>query len=149
MKKIIEEDISILDNIIDIVIENDTINVSKLPALGKGFLDDQPEIKESSYEYYFKILSEYSVVNVLFDDKFPTRIQRLDKVTDRFKKNGGFRKVFKEQLENEKRDILLNEKEINEAKITKWHKKTYWLTFSIAIAGFLIAILSLILTILK
>ena len=146
--KIIEEDISVLDNIINTVLEKDRINVSQLPALGNSFLDDQPEVKENSYEYYFKILKKSQVVNVVIDDSFPTVIETLDKVTERFKQNGGFKSMFERQIENEKLESLKNEKEVNEAHLTRWHKKTYWWTFMLAILGFVIAVISLILTIL-
>ncbi|HUW06113.1 MAG TPA: hypothetical protein VMW01_07615 [Williamwhitmania sp.] len=146
--KIIEDDISVLDNIIRIVLEKKSINVSHLPSLGNKYLDDQPEIKESSYEYYFKILKESQVVIVAISENRATQIMELDIITERFNKNGGFRKLFEEQKKKEKLELIKNEKEVNEAQLIKWHKKTYWLTFILAILGFIIAVISLIISLL-
>lgn len=144
-QQIHKDDVSILDNIIGICIENNIARPENLPPLGTGFMDEIKDIKESDYSRYFRIIQDFNVAEVIIS-KGMSYVKPLNVDTERFYRDGGFTKLYSEQQKHKKLELILHEKEINEAVLTKWHKKTYWFTFGIAIAGFLIAIAALILT---
>ncbi len=139
-----KDDVKILDNIIKVCLENGIAQAENLPDLGNGFLDDIKDFKQPEYLRYFKIIQEYDVADVFLTlDSSHVRPYKI--VTERFKVEGGFKNIFDEQqkiIESRKRQ---QEKEINEAILSKWHKKTYWWTFCVAIAGFIMALIALFL----
>jgi len=143
-----KDDINILDNIIKTCIEQNIARPKNLPALGNEFMDDINDIKESEYVRFFKIIQDFNIAEVVIGPGL-TYVKPYNIETERFFNQGGFNKLFIEQEKKNKLETLLLEKEINEAVLTTWHRKTYWWTFAIAIIGFLLALASLILTLNK
>lgn len=143
-----EDDIEILDNILKICLENNIVRTQDLPAPDNSFWSNMNTEKESYYLRFFQIIEKLNIAtltSILESSHLELQIPE----TERFFNEGGFRNLYKIQRKSAETEIIIQEKSINEAVLFKWHKKTYWWTFAIAIAGFLIALIALILIIVK
>jgi len=147
--RITKEDAKTLDDIIELVLNDLVLNkpasfVGNFPPLGNESNRGNEEEREIDYEPYLEILKEFGVAEVISSDDRATQVKALSLRTQRFKDNGGFRKVYEEQLQQEKREARTEDREIDEAFLVKWQRYTYWPTFLIAIAGFIMALIALI-----
>lgn len=140
------DDIEILDKIISECLKNGIVRAENLKPLKEGFLEDVKEIKESRYLRYFSIIQQFDIAEVTLNlDSAYVRPKEVE--TARFFRDGGFKNLYEKQQKEIEIKNRQEEKELNEAVLSKWHKKTYWWTFGIAIAGFILAVLALFISI--
>lgn len=140
MKPLHKDDILILDSIIKHCIENGFIDAENLPPISNREKSrGEFNINRTDYQRYFEIIKEWNIAEVIISIEF-FRIKSKGLDTKRFLESGGFKKEYEDQQKEVDRIELLRTKELDDAKISKWTKKTYWLTFVIAILGFVIAV---------
>jgi len=139
-----KDDIDILDRIIEIAVEKGHASNKNLPSLDKSDKSHLDKVKDIEYRPYFKIIEEFEVahVSLTLDSAY---VQPIELTTERFQKNGGFKEEYRKQQQQLGVEKLQTLKKINDARLSQWHKNTYWWTFGIAIAGFIMAFVSLIL----
>ena len=103
-------------------------------------------VKSPDYIRYFDILKDWNLINNDSSVSSQDDITLISngEVTERFVREGGFKKMYEKQLQNEKDNELLRNGKRAEATNSIWTKKTFWLTFGIALAGWIIAFLQYI-----
>ena len=147
--KLHEDDIEILDNIIRKCIENNIVRTIDLPPPDNDFWSSMKTEKESYYRRFFEIIQGLDLAEAVTNTLDSAYLKPKIPDTERFYNEGGFKKLYEDQQKAIETEKIIQEKERNEAVLLKWHKKTYWWTFGIAMAGFIIATIALILTIVK
>jgi len=143
------DDIDILDMIIKKVLEHKTVTLTHLPAVpidekqifSVGISERKPDIdKFAFYKRYIEIIEVSGLAQVNITRYNHVVIKITPVVTQRFYDNGGFKNLYEKQQEELRRTEILKRKEIDDAKISKWTKRTYWFTFAIAILGLILAV---------
>lgn len=119
-------------------------DVKKLDAIVEKVLEDGNTMLNTDKEgrYYRNIFEHFDVLRV-WKTKDGFYLLPIDKGTEYFFNNGGFETIYKQQKENEETERIIQNKNFDEAKIIKWQKWTYWPTVGIALAGFVLSIISL------
>lgn len=148
MELLHKDDIETLDNIIKTCLDNGKADVASLPDL-RNDQSYSPRIKLDEYNRFFDIIEDWSKAEVRRNKYALPMVIPLEINTKRFFSEGGFKKLFKEQQEKIRVENVLIEKELDEAKVIKWTKKTYWLSVIIVALSFVISVIALIVAILK
>lgn len=148
MNPLHKDDIEILDLIINQALKKGKITTSELPEIKvaestieseSSFEDRLVDNKLTYYRRLFEIIKERKSASVKISG-YSYNIYPIPVITKRFVDNGGFKNLYEKQQEELRRTEILKRKEIDDAKISKWTKRTYWFTFGFAIAGLIIAI---------
>lgn len=128
MEPLHKDDIDILDNLV-------------IELFNKGELELGNE-----YKRFLAILKEWDVINFNLSGSTQDGIflHSNGVITERFINEGCFKKKFQEQIENAKNEKLLKKGNIVNATNSILTNKTFWWTFGIVIAGFIIALLQYI-----
>jgi hypothetical protein len=153
MIEIIEEDIKVLDYIINTCYEKNMMideTDLRVPKSVESITDEEVKQNEifNYYKVYFETIDRFKIADITITGNY-INIEPLYSKTEKFIKAGGVKKVYDDQQKEVKYQEVLREKAINDAVVTRWTKKTYWWTFGIAIAGFIIGVIALIIAILK
>lgn len=144
--RIHKEDVEYLDLLIKTCLGPKMASIDILPDISDdAFIKSIADDKRDYYQRLFNIIEEYDVAEVMESTKSLPFVNEIAVVTKRFYDNGGFKNELKVQEHKEKLQKIREQKEIREATIIKWHMKTYWITIGIAIAGFIIAVISVFL----
>jgi hypothetical protein len=128
-----------MDLILSYLVENDTARVKYKQIgdlLGIG-LEEARYLHESILKYHHEVEPVIGIHHA-------SNISKKPLVTEEFLKKGGFLAVFKQQMEKE--IMAKSHQRESKSKLSKkdWKAKTYWLTFGLALAGFLLATISLL-----
>ena len=149
--KLLEKDVEVLDYIVNICLNEDFIQECDLKTpthiqkASNYSLDERliARLRVKYYKYYFTILSEYDFIKI---DVSETSTNMSAKVltakTKRFVEDGGFKQLYKEQVKKEAYNKRINEGNLANASNSIWTKRTYWWTFGIAIAGFVLSLVA-------
>lgn len=154
MEDLHKDDIEILDLIINQALKKGKITTSELPEIKvpestikseSSFEDTLVDYKLTYYKRLFEILKERNSA-IVKTSGYSYSIYPILVETQRFVDNGGFKNLYEKQQEELRRTEILKRKEIDDAKISKWTKRTYWFTFAIAILGLILAVWAFIRT---
>jgi hypothetical protein len=103
----------------------------------------QISLEESRY-LYESILKYHNEVEPIISIHHASNIAKKPLVTESFLKKGGFKTVYEQQAEI-KSIIKENQTKSNHKSVTMdWQRRTYWYTFIIAIVGFIMALVSML-----
>lgn len=149
MELLHKDDIETLDMIINTCLKNNIVSARNLPDYSNIDLLNMGTNKEIYYNRFFEIIREVDIAEVRVNGYLNMTIYPLVTITQRFANEGGFKKLFKEQQEKIRIEKILLEKDLDEAKVIKWTKKTYLLSVGIVVLSFIISVIALIVAILK
>ena len=137
-----KEDIPALDFIINKLIE-DEFMVSSNDLVNAGILkvnnrNNEKEWDKAETEFIrlMFIIEEFKCGNCKTNTStdMGASISPNSK-TSYFKANGGFEKAYLDLTENNKRSEILKDKELNDAKLSKWQVKYFWYIFAFGLLG--------------
>ncbi|PKQ63304.1 hypothetical protein BZG01_15880 [Labilibaculum manganireducens] len=148
MREFTENESKLLDHILTLALKNGFVNDDLLLESADNFIDLFPEVKSGDYSYYLSTINYEGLGEVHRYNANHFRIEPIAEETERFIKNGGFRKQFDLQKgKNKKHEEVENltfEKLKYDVKNSKRMSKTYWWTFSFALIALLISIYNFI-----
>ncbi len=144
--RIHKEDVEYLDLLIKTCLGPEMASINILPDISDNpFTKSIDGTKVDYYQRLFDIIEEYGVAEIMESTQSLPFVNEIEVITKRFYDNGGFKNELKVQEHKEKLQKIREQKEIREATLIKWHMKTYWITIGIALAGLIIAVISVFL----
>jgi len=143
MELLHKDDIKTLDLIINTCIKNHMVSVKELPDISDDELMKMGSNKETYYKRFFDIIKDSGKAEIMDNRYSNIIIYPLVEITQRFVNEGGFTKLYEDQLKKEAYEKIIEKGNIASATNSIWTKKTYWWTFGIAIAGFIISLVAL------
>ncbi len=143
--RINKSDVELLDQLINVCINKGMATVDDLPAVGSDpFFDNNSDVKRKHYKRLFNMIDDIGYAQ-LEETKIYLGLKEIPVETKRFKESGGFKTIYKEQQRQDKIERAGEDKLLDESKLVKWHKNTYWWTFGLAILGSLLGAIALVL----
>jgi len=138
--KITKEDATNMDLVLTYLLKNDKARMKskQIQDLLNIGLDEAHRIYETILEFHHKVEPTISILNA-------DNIAFGPEITESFLKKGGFVAVYEQYTKKEIDKTLTSMTIAAESKWLVWQRKTYWFTFTIAILGFVIALISLFL----
>ncbi|BFP39548.1 hypothetical protein FGF1_03930 [Flavobacteriaceae bacterium GF1] len=140
-----EKDANTLDRMLDILIYHQYILVRhvKNDPYFKNLEWEKRSLEFVRLMYFFELFgcAQCSIPTT----GLSRSLIRVNTYTPTFKENGGFLNEFHKMVKKNKLDAKLREKEINDARLSKWKVKTFWPLFAIAIVGTILSIYNFIL----
>ena len=131
MTELKKEDVEVLDFILEkISHENSFVTCDDLSKFGTG---NPPEFSESDFEKMMFILNEFKVCKCVFSDD--ASIIYSNPKTSYFLRQGGFKKIYDDSIIENRHTQILREKELNDAKLSKWQVKYFWYIFAFGLVG--------------
>ncbi len=143
-----EKDIAILDEFIEIIISARGNTVSNSTFQQLPYFENLNSDADNETERLVRIIDKYRVAKVhnLGSNKNPVLQTNFN--TIEFKENGGFKKLFQEELtriENEKEiEVLTTQKLKWDSKLSKWQVRIFWPVFMFGIFSFIFGLYNLI-----
>ena len=131
MTELKKEDVEVLDFILEkISHENRFVTCDDLSKFGTG---NPSEFSESDFEKMMFILNEFKVCKCVFSDD--ANIIYSNPKTSYFLRQGGFKKIYDDSIIENRHTQILREKELNDAKLSKWQVKYFWYIFAFGLVG--------------
>jgi len=139
--KITNDDAQNMDLVLTYLLKNDKARMKskQIQDLLNIGLDEAHRIYETILEFHHKVEPIISILNA-------DNIAFGPEITEGFLKKGGFVAVYEQYTKKETENTSNNIKLTVESKWLLWQRKTYWFTFTMAILGFVIALISLFLS---
>jgi hypothetical protein len=128
-----------MDLILSYLVKNDTARIKYkqiVDLLGINLV-------EAKYLHEY-ILKYHHEVEPVISIHHASNMAKKPLITEEFLKKGGFVSVYKKQAEIENAAHANRPKLTSKLSTKDWRAKTYWLTFGLALAGFIIATISLL-----
>jgi hypothetical protein len=135
---IAREDAKKMDLILSHLVKNETARM-KLKQI-QDLL--HVSLEESRY-LYESILKYHTEVEPVISIHHASNIAKRPRITEEFLRNGGFEAVYERQAEIKTSAQKNNLQLKNKFSYYNWQRKTYWLTFCLAILGFVLGLISL------
>ncbi len=151
MELLHKDDIEILDYIIKLCFEQGKITADELvlPKSDKSMPEHYQEErwehrqKLEYYRRYFELLANFTSIVDVINTTNGNIAKSIIPTTERFITSGGFKQLYKDQQEKIRIENILQDKALDEAKVIKWTKKTYWVSVVIVVLSFIISVIAL------
>jgi hypothetical protein len=136
-----EKDIAVLDDFIEIIVKERGSAVSNSMFQQLPYFENLNSDADNETERLARIIDKYDAAKVHNLDSNKNPVLQTNYNTIEFKKNGGFKKLFQEELTRSKKEkqieVLTTQKLKWDVKLSKWQVKTFWWFFAFALAGFI------------